>query len=189
MTKFINELIGLASCNMLAFVLVAQFTNVGYPVTGVIVATVLSAYLSYHFGTNILSDAKSMVQVYAQTNFKAILGNADGNQYDEGIEPRVEELSKIVRPLLISDEAAQGFQNKIKENLAPFCTNKWKRSLGKIEKNYYCVVYSDTKRLFVGEAAYYGDGKWHIFDTEMTQNEPLTVLAFAELINPEEEDV
>lgn len=107
--------------------------------------------------------------------------NANENKYNENIEPFVENLSEIVRPYLVSDEAAFSFAEKIETNLSQFCANNWRRAFGKIEKKYYIVIYSNTERLNVGEAAYCGNGEWQIFsETPEELNPPLTVIAFSD---------
>ena len=183
MPKLIKELIALTCCNMMLFAFVAQCIciNTDYAFASTLFAILVSASLSYYFSKNIKTEVGSVITHYERAQFEGIVGNADDHQYDETLEPCVEDLGEIIRPFLASDEAALAFKKEIKENLEPFCTNEWKRPLGKIEKKYYCVIYSNTERILVEEAAYFGNGHWHVFNAKTLPDAPITVLAFSEL--------
>lgn len=188
--EIIYELIGYSCCNILLYMFVAQCSQINNDtmLSALVLASTLNLILTIHFGRSCSARLKEARRTQRIEHVYNIKGNANGNQYNEGFTPHVENLANIIRPFLDSEKSAEKFSKAVEDGLAPFCANQWKRSVGKIEKDNYFVVYATQKRLYIGEAVYYGNGKWHIFEPEGGQNVSLTVLAFSETIDEEAND-
>lgn len=149
---------------------------VGYATFGLIAACAICAIFNRSY-----KEAAKSIEMF-MTRKEAPKNNANNIKYsNNSIEPFVERLCEIVRPYLATDKEAFSFEETIEKNLSSFCANNWRRAFGKIEKNYYIVVYTSAQRLNVGEAAYCGNGEWQIFSgTEEELEPPLTVIAFSD---------